>query len=59
MTMKLSTTLLYLNLTLMTEATYNYLVDTLIEEISMSLHYDELLQLIHDQLVDDATFALG
>lgn len=55
----LSTTLLYLNLTLMTEATYNFLVDTLVEEIKMNIHYDELLQLIHDQLVDDATFALG
>ena len=59
MTTMLSTTLLYLNLTLMTEATYNFLVDTLVEEIKMSIHYDELLQLIEEQLLDDATFTLG
>ena len=55
----LSTTLLYLNLTLMTEATYNFLVDTLVEEIKMNIHCDELLQLIEEQLLDDATFTLG
>ena len=59
MTTTLSTTLLYLKLTLMTEATYNFLVDTLVEEIKMSIHYDELLQLIEEQLLDDATFTLG
>jgi hypothetical protein len=58
-TTMLFTTLLYLNLTLMTEATYNFLVDTLVEEIKMNIHYDELLQLIEEQLLDDATFALG
>ena len=59
MTTMLSTTLLYLNLTLMTEATYNFLVDTLVEEIKMNEHYDELLQLAAEQLLDDATFTLG
>ena len=59
MTTTLSTTLLYLKLTLMTEATYNFLVDTLVEEIKMNIHYDELLQLIEEQLLDDATFTLG
>ena len=59
MTTMLSTTLLYLKLTLMTEATYNFLVDTLVEEIKMNEHYDELLQLAAEQLLDDATFTLG
>jgi hypothetical protein len=37
----------------MTEATYNFLVDTLIEEIKMHPHYDELLQLMLEQQADD------
>jgi hypothetical protein len=42
----------------MTEATYNFLLDTLIEEIKMHPHRDELLQLMEDQLTDD-TFVLS
>jgi hypothetical protein len=39
---------------LMTEATFNFRLDTLIEEIKMHEHYDELLQLMEAQLLDDA-----
>ena len=41
----------------MTEATFNFLVDTLIEEIKMHPYQDELLELIADQLTDD-TFTI-
>jgi hypothetical protein len=37
----------------MTEATYNFLLDTLIEEIKMHPHRDELLQLMQEQITDD------
>lgn len=37
----------------MTEATFNFLVDTLIEEIKMHPYRDELLELLSDQLADD------
>jgi hypothetical protein len=39
---------------LMSEATFNFLVDTLVEEVRMHPYYDELLQLIELQLQDDA-----
>jgi hypothetical protein len=42
---------------LMTEATFNFRLDTLIEEIKMHEYYDELLQLMQEQLADD-TFVL-
>jgi hypothetical protein len=41
----------------MTEATYNFLVDTLVEEVRMHPYRDELLELIEEQLADD-TFTL-
>jgi hypothetical protein len=41
----------------MTEATYNYLLDTLIEEVNMHPHREELLKLVAEQLNDD-TFVL-
>ena len=49
--MKLSTTL-HLVPT-MTEATFNFLVDTLVEEVNMHPYRDELLQLIDEQVADD------
>lgn len=42
----------------MTEATFNFLVDTLIEEIKMHPYRDELLELLADQLADD-TFTIN
>jgi hypothetical protein len=41
----------------MTEATFNFLVDTLVEEVKMHPYRDELLELIADQLADD-TFVI-
>ena len=57
---KLSTTCLLPSMMkpMMTEATFNFLLDTLIEEIKMHPYYDELLQLMQEQY-DDDTFALG
>jgi hypothetical protein len=37
----------------MTEATFNFLVDTLVEEVRMHPYRDELLELVADQLADD------
>ena len=37
----------------MSEATFNFLVDTLIEEVRMHPYHDELLQLVAEQLADD------
>jgi hypothetical protein len=42
----------------MTEATFNFLVDTLVEEVKMHPYHDELLELIADQLEDD-TYTIG
>jgi hypothetical protein len=42
----------------MTEATFNFLVDTLVEEVKMHPYRDELLELIADQLEDD-TYTIG
>ena len=40
----------------MTKATYNFLCDTLQEEINMHSHKYELLALMGSQLTDDASF---
>jgi len=37
----------------MTDATFNFLVDTLVEEVRMHPYRDELLQLIAEQQADD------
>ena len=37
----------------MTEATFNFLLDTLIDEIEMHPHKDELITLMHQQQEDD------
>ena len=42
----------------MTEATFNFLVDTLYEEVNMHPYREELLQLVAEQLTDD-TFVLS
>jgi hypothetical protein len=42
----------------MTEDTYNYLLNKLVEEVSVHPHREELLSLIADQLEDD-TFVLS
>jgi hypothetical protein len=43
----------------MSEATFNVLVDTLVEEVRMHPYRDELLQLIAEQLADDNKDALN
>ena len=40
------------NLKMMTMREYNFLCETLQEEIMQHPHKDELLQLIHDQMCD-------
>ena len=40
----------------MTEATFNFLVDTLVEEVRMHPYRDELLELVEEQLADDSDF---
>ena len=42
----------------MTEATFNFRLDTLIEEIKMHDYYEELLQLMQEQY-DDDTFVVA
>jgi|TARA_R100000005_G_C4912251_1_gene149389 hypothetical protein len=37
----------------MTEATFNFLLDTLIDEIEMHPYKDELITLMHQQQEDD------
>ena len=37
----------------MTDATFNFRLDTLIEEINMHPHKDEVIQLLHEQVMDD------
>lgn len=51
--MTLNTTLDPLQQTEMTKGTFNFLVDTLYEEIIMHPHKDELLTLMHAQMKDD------
>ena len=38
---------------LMTTGTFNFLLDTLIHEIEMHEHKDELIQLLSQQVADD------
>ena len=42
----------------MTDATFNFLVDTLVEEVRMHPYRDELIRLIEEQLADDNKDAL-
>jgi len=42
-----------LPLLIMSEATFNFLVDTLVEEVRMHPYRDELIRLIEEQLADD------
>ena len=37
----------------MTDATFNFRLDTLIEEINLHPHKDEVIQLLHEQVMDD------
>ena len=39
----------------MTESTFNYHLDTLMDEIDMHPHKDELLDLMHEQMLDFLT----
>ena len=39
----------------MNQTTFNFLLTTLIDEIEMHEHKDELLQLMTEQLLDDDT----
>ena len=41
---------------LMTTGTFNFLLDTLMHEIEMHVHKDELVALIHEQQQDDRNF---
>jgi hypothetical protein len=37
----------------MTEATFNFRLDTLLHEIDMHEHREELIQLLHEQVEDE------
>jgi len=37
----------------MTPTTFNFLLDTLMDEVEMHPHRDELIQLMHEQQEDD------
>lgn len=37
----------------MSEATFNFLLDTLLHEIEMHEHRDLLIELLHQQVADD------
>jgi len=39
----------------MTDATFNFRLDTLIDEIYMHPYKDEIIQLMHEQVIDDLT----
>lgn len=39
----------------MNDATFNFRLDTLIDEIDMHPHKDEIIQLMHEQVIDDLT----
>ena len=43
-------------MTTMTDATFNFRLDTLLHEIEMHEHREELIQLMHDQQEDDRNF---
>ena len=40
----------------MNQATWNFRLDTLIEEINMHPHREELLKLLREQVVDDTEY---
>lgn len=37
----------------MSNATFNFLLDTLLHEIEMHEHREEIIQLMHEQVADD------
>ena len=39
----------------MTDTTFQFRLDTLIDEIDMHPHKDELIQLMQEQMIDDLT----
>jgi hypothetical protein len=39
----------------MNDATFNFRLDTLIDEIDMHPYKDEIIQLMHEQVIDDLT----
>ena len=39
----------------MNDATFNFRLDTLIAEIDMHPYKDEIIQLLHEQVIDDLT----
>jgi len=39
----------------MNDATFNFRLDTLIDEIDMHPCKDEIIQLMHEQVIDDLT----
>ena len=43
------------DLTTMNDATFNFRLDTLIDEINMHPYKDEIIQLMHEQVIDDLT----
>ena len=40
-------------MTTMTDATFNFRLDTLLHEIEMHEHREEIIQLMHEQVEDD------
>ena len=43
----------------MNQATWNFKLDTLMHEIEMHEHRDELIQLIREQVADDTSLTYG
>ena len=39
----------------MNDATFNFRLDTLIDEINMHPYKDAIIQLMHEQVIDDLT----
>ena len=39
----------------MNDATFTFRLDTLIDEINMHPYKDEIIQLLHEQVIDDLT----
>ena len=39
----------------MNDATFNFRLDTLIDEINIHPYKDEIIQLMHEQVIDDLT----
>ena len=44
---------------LMTTGTFNFLLDTLMHEIEMHEHKDELVLLLHEQVADDRAVCIN